>query len=111
MSELKKAFASGLRQARKMKKWTQHQLGETASLSVDTVSRLERGEVAPSFDSIDGLAKALGISPLQFFALKSPEFGRTNRAKCLAEINRVLARASDGDLERFARLLKALMAE
>jgi hypothetical protein len=68
-------------------------------------------KVAPSFDSIEGLAKALGMSALQFFALKSPEFGRSKRAKSLADVNRLLAKASDGDLERFARLLKALVGD
>lgn len=112
MSEIRQAFASGLRQARKLKKWTQQRLAEAAGLSVDMVSRLERGDVAPSFDSVDSLAKALTVSPLQFFSLKQPELGRSSkRAKALAEIHRILAKANDSDLERFVRLLKAVAAD
>ena len=84
MSEIKEAFANGLRQARKMRRWTQHQLAEAAALSVDTVSRLEHGDASPSFESIEALAKALGISALQFFSLKPLESGRSSkRAKAL----------------------------
>lgn len=109
MSEIREAFASGLRQARKTRKLTQHQIAEAADLSVDMISRLERGAVAPSFDSIETLARSLGISPLQFFTLRPPEMGRsTKRAKALAEIHRILAKANDTDLERYARLLKAV---
>jgi transcriptional regulator with XRE-family HTH domain len=94
-----------------MKKWTQHDLAEAAALSVDTVSRLERGDVAPSFDSIEGLAKALGMSPLQFFSLKPPEMGRSSkRAKALAELHKLMAKANDADLEKIVRLFKALTA-
>lgn len=111
MSEIREAFASGLKQARKIKKLTQHELAEAAALSVDTVSRLERGDALPSFDSIEALAKALGISPLQFFSQRSPDVARSSkRARALADINRILANANDADLEKYARLLKAVAA-
>jgi transcriptional regulator with XRE-family HTH domain len=107
VSEIREAFASGLKQARKAQKLTQHQLAEIAGLSVDTISRLERGDVLPSFDSIDALAAALRISPLQFF---SSDLGRsTPRGRALAEISRLLANANDKDVERYARVLKALV--
>lgn len=109
MSEIREAFASGLKQARKIKKMTQHQLAEGASLSVDTVSRLERGDVLPSFDSIEALARAMNISPLQFFSQRSSDAARSSkRARALADINRILANANDTDLEKYARLLKAV---
>lgn len=112
MSEIRLAFASGLRHARKVRRLTQQELAEAAGLSVDMVSRLERAALAPSFDSIEGLAKALGMSPLQFFAAQHPlELGRSSkRTKVLAEIYRLLAKANDGDLEKYLRLLKALAA-
>lgn len=110
MSEIREAFASGLKQARKIKKITQHQLAEAAALSVDTVSRLERGDALPSFDSIEALAMALGISPLQFFSQRtSSDVVRTSeRARSLADINRILANANDDEVEKYARLLKAM---
>lgn len=112
MSEIKEAFANGLRQARKMRRWTQHQLAEAAALSVDTVSRLERGDASPSFESIEALAKALGISALQFFSPKPLESGRSSkRAKALVEVHRMLAKANDSDLEKFVRLLKVVTAD
>lgn len=109
MSEIRQAFASGLRQARKLRKLTQHELAEAAGLSVDMISRLERAALAPSFDSIDSLAQALGISALQFFSSQTLEGGRASkRRKALAEIHRILAKANDSDLEKYLRLLKAV---
>lgn len=109
MSEIREVFASGLKQARKIKKLTQHQLAEGAALSVDTVSRLERGDAVPSFDSIEALAAALGVSPLQFFFQRSADVARSSkRARTLADINRLLANANDADLEKYARVLKAV---
>lgn len=112
MSEIREVFASGLKQARKIKKLTQHQLAEAAALSVDTVSRLERGDAFPSFDSMEALAEALGISPLQFFSLRPPDVARSSkRARALADINRILAKANDAELEKYSRLLKALSVD
>lgn len=109
MSEIRQAFANALRQARKVRKLTQHELSEAAGLSVDMISRLERGALAPSFDSVDSLAKALGISPLQFFSQKPLEFGRSRRARLLTDANAILSKCNDDDLERSIRILKAFL--
>jgi len=53
---------------------TQEQLAEAASLSVDFIGLIERGVNAPSFESIERLANALGVEVVEFF-----EFTRRSR--------------------------------
>ncbi len=50
--------------AREAKKLTQVALAKKAKLSVSYVSMLERGERVPPLDTLEALAKALGVPPL-----------------------------------------------
>jgi len=52
-----------LRQLREDRLVTQEELGETAGVSRDQISRIERNEVDPRFSTIRKLAKALDIDP------------------------------------------------
>lgn len=112
VTQLRQAFGSGLRHARKARGWGQSQLADAANLSIDMISRIERGDAAPSFDSVEALAKALGISPLQLFSMKPTEIGRpSKRSRALLEVHSLLSRASDTDVEKARRVLAALLSE
>jgi transcriptional regulator with XRE-family HTH domain len=112
VSELRDALGAGVRQARKTKGWSQQKLAEAASLSVDMVSRIERGDVGASFETIETIAKVLAVPPQQLFSDRLAEAGRgSRRAKALSEISRQLSRAPDREVERAARLIKALLAD
>ncbi len=61
MSEsLQRVFGRRLRQLRRQKELTQAQLAEAIDTSVEFVSNVERGVNAPSFNTLERLAKALG---------------------------------------------------
>jgi transcriptional regulator with XRE-family HTH domain len=47
---------------------TQKQLAERAGISVDFLSLIERGKNSPSFDNLDDLADALGVSVAELFS-------------------------------------------
>ena len=112
MSSLKELFGASLRHARKAKALSQQQLAEMSGLSVDMVSRVERGDVAPSFDTIEVLAKALGVTPSRFFGMNPMDLGRASkRTRALSEIHRLLSRANDGDVIKVARILSAYFAD
>ena len=65
-----------LLRARRLRGWTQTQLGEQAGVSLKTVNRLERGAVvAPGVDTLQRLAIALGMTPEALF----PELLRPSR--------------------------------
>ena len=50
--------------AREAKKLTQATLAGKAKISVSYVSMLERGERVPPLDTLEVIAKALGVPPL-----------------------------------------------
>ena len=60
--EFAAAVGEGIRVARQVHGWTQAQLAEGAGLSVNYVSRLERGEVGPSLFVASRIADTLGLS-------------------------------------------------
>jgi transcriptional regulator with XRE-family HTH domain len=67
MGQLQVQFGRRLRQLRRKKELTQEQLAEFAGISVDMVSNIERGINAPSFQTIERLARVLNVSVQEFF--------------------------------------------
>ncbi len=67
MAKLRKEFGKRLRLFRRQAGLTQEQLAEKAEISVDFLSLVERGINAPSFDNLEKLAKALGVSVRELF--------------------------------------------
>ena len=58
-------IGANLRRLREARLLTQAQLGETAGVHRDQVSRIERDEVEPRFSTIRKLAEALGVDPAE----------------------------------------------
>ena len=56
--------AQNLRAMRLQKKLSQESLAQKAGLSVSYISMLERGQRSPPLDTLEALAKALGVSPI-----------------------------------------------
>ena len=73
MSDIKKKFGIRLYQLRNKAGMTQAKLAEKSSLSIDLISRIERGDRAPSFASIEKISMALNVSPVQLFNFDSQE--------------------------------------
>lgn len=59
MSTLRKQFGTRLREIRLAQEMTQEQLAEKASVSLNFLNLIERGQRGPSFDSLERLASAL----------------------------------------------------
>ena len=57
-------FARNLHGIRTQKRLSQQSLASKARLSVSYISMLERGQRSPPFETIEALAKALGIAPI-----------------------------------------------
>ena len=52
---------------------TQEQFAERLDLSVDFLSLIERGKNAPSFETLDKIAKSLRVSVAALFTFQSPK--------------------------------------
>lgn len=73
MADIKKKFGVRLFQLRNKADITQAQLAEKANLSIDSISRLERGDRAPSLESLEAIASALGVDPIELLNFKGKE--------------------------------------
>ena len=61
MASLRKDFGARLRSIRSERKLTQEQFAERMEISVDFLSLIERGINAPSFETIEQMAKRLRV--------------------------------------------------
>jgi transcriptional regulator with XRE-family HTH domain len=79
-----------IRSYRRARKWTLEELGQRTGLPVSTLSRLETGRIAPSFDKLQRVSDALGLDMAQLLngRTSAPAGGKTGR--------RAITRAGDG---------------
>jgi putative transcriptional regulator len=81
-----KAFADQLREHRKRVGITQEGLARLAKTTLNTVARLERGKMGPSWDLACRLADALGVGPEVFYGSVIAElYRKIVHKKALAE--------------------------
>ncbi len=67
MATLKQKFGRRLREIRSQRRMTQEQFAEMLDVSVDFLSLMERGRNAPSFETLDKIAKRLRMSVADLF--------------------------------------------
>lgn len=72
MTDLAKQLGKRIKQIRKAARLTQERLAEKAGLSVEYISRIERGVGRPSFKTLATLAKVFNVSVKDFFDFKGP---------------------------------------
>lgn len=91
---------------RKARGLTQEQLAELLDRSVDAVSLLERGQVLPSFETLERLAERLGV-PLKDLVDVEPDPDPVKSA-LLIELAEVARRLDRPSLEVALTQIKAL---
>ncbi len=69
--------AQNIRTLRAEQKRSQQEVAKKARVSVSYISMLERGERTPPLDTLEALAKAFGVSPVDL--LEKPSTGRAGR--------------------------------
>jgi transcriptional regulator with XRE-family HTH domain len=62
---LNEIVAQNLHTSRLQQKLTQEEVARSAGMSVSYISMLERGARSPPLETLDALAKALRVSPLE----------------------------------------------
>ena len=88
---------------------TQTDLGEKVGIAPETVSRLERGTFAPSFDTLVDLATALDVSVRDFFEIGDRPL-RDDRTDPLADLLVKLAFFDPADLQWADQLLTVALS-
>lgn len=67
MATLRKKFGQRLRQIRLDRRMNQERFAEMLDISVDFLSLIERGRNAPSFETLEKIAKRLKLSVSDLF--------------------------------------------
>ena len=73
MANIKKKLGVRTSQLRMKAGMTQAKLAEKADLSIDSISRIERGDRAPSLESLESIAEALGVDSAELLNFKGRE--------------------------------------
>jgi transcriptional regulator with XRE-family HTH domain len=74
VATLKQRFGQRMREIRMERRMTQERFAEKLDISVDFLSLIERGMNAPSFETLDKIAKRLRIPVAELF-----DFGQFQR--------------------------------
>jgi transcriptional regulator with XRE-family HTH domain len=70
MGQLRQQFAKRLKELREQRGLTQEELAKASGLSISFIRAIEQGVNAPSFESIEFLAKALAVEEREFFSFR-----------------------------------------
>lgn len=70
MGQLRQQFAKRLKELREQRGMTQEELAKASGLSISFIRAVEQGVNAPSFDSMEALAKALAVEAIDFFQFR-----------------------------------------
>ena len=108
MTLLRQTFGANVRSYRKGRKLKQRQLAEAIEATSGFVGQIERGESAPSFDTIEQIAAALDVPEVVLFATTPISAPTGERGKLLQRIHVQLAKLSNAELARAVKMLKAL---
>ena len=73
MKKLQKNFGKRVKQLRKLKAWTQEELGDRADIDYKYMGAIERGEKNLTINNIEKIAKAFRIKPFKLFLFSSKE--------------------------------------
>lgn len=97
------ARIKGLRRERGL---TQEDVAERTGLSVNYLSRIERGLENPTLDTLLGLTDALKVEPLDLFTFEHEEPDPRRLRQLPA---RLVSEARDEQLNQVAKVLRALL--
>ena len=105
---LKEVFGSNIRQYRKSLKITQEEFAAKSDLSVDMISRVERGVTGPSFNTIDKMAEILEVPVIALFSSGTLTLPQGERGEILKRINLTLSKMNEEELAKAANMLQVL---
>lgn len=107
MDDLKKRFGTLVAAHRRRLSFTQQELAERASVSVDSISKIEIGATGASFQMIERLADVLGIDPAELFSTEVPS--DLTRRRAYVSLTAKLAALSEKDLQWLSGVVEAAL--
>lgn len=110
MADLKSIFGRQVRHYRRQRSWTQTELSGEVGLSLDMIGRLERGQAAPSLETIENMAATFSVaSALLLGGAPFTENLAGEREQIFQRIFELLSGAHDAELERIEQVIGAMI--
>jgi transcriptional regulator with XRE-family HTH domain len=94
-----------IKELRKQRKLSQDQLSEKVDIDPKHLSRLEVGNSFPSLDTLDNIAKSLGVEMKDFFEFEHEVRGNELKDK----IKKLLDEADENRLRLILKVARALV--
>ena len=94
-----------IRTLRRLKGWTQQELGDEADVNYKFIGEIERSRQNPSFTILEKIATALGVDLYELFRFEQ-EF--QNRKIVEASLLNILKKMPEEDLKKFQLILHTL---
>lgn len=95
MTDLSRQLGERIKRIRKAAKLTQGRLAEKTNLSVEYISRLERGVAQPSFSTLAIIAESLNVTIKDFFDFEGPVSFKSKKPETLEEKDYINAIVSE----------------
>ena len=106
--ELQIHLGKRIREIRKQKNISQMDLAYSIGMSMNTVSYIELGKIAPKIDTLNKIANVLGVDISEFFNFNSQPIDE-NKNKVIENIILKLKRCGDDVLLQCAKIIDILV--
>ena len=112
-TSLKKRIGLRVKDARKLKGWSQAQLGEALDKAWETVSNIERGKTSPNFATLYDIALALHTPMRDFFDIEDDADSSISneRQELLWDIAQLTHKLTDQQLSMWLKIGKIVEGE
>jgi transcriptional regulator with XRE-family HTH domain len=104
--DTKQLLGARIKSLRQGRGRTQEQLAERVGLSVNYLSRIERGLENPTLDTLLGVAEALKVEPVELFTFHHEEPDPRRLRQLLA---RLVGEAKDEQLNQAVKVVRSLL--
>lgn len=109
--DLKVPFGRRVRELRDAAGMTQRELAQASGISAVFLGTLERGEKAATIETVEKLARGLGVQPAKLFRFDTPAKEQRGADKLLRKLAGLIQDATDGQLARFERVARAFFED
>ncbi len=103
--DMKRLIGIRTKSLRRARGLTQEELAERTGLSVNYLSRIERGLENPTLDTLLGLAKALKVEPLDLFTFEH----EADPKRLRQVLDRLVGEIREDQLSQAVKTLRALI--
>jgi transcriptional regulator with XRE-family HTH domain len=104
--ETKQLLGARIKSLRRARERTQEEVAERVGLSVNYLSRIERGLENPTLDLLLGIAEMLKVEPVDLFTFEHEEPDPKRLRQFLA---RLVAEAKDHQLSHAVKVLRSVL--